>query len=304
MGKPRGGLGGGLLGTQGHAADVETLLRRIQPGGAREEIRTVDPSTVDPAPWQPRTEFKEAELHELANSIRERGVLLPLLVRPKPGNRWELLAGERRQRAAVIAGRQVPVRVLDVPDTIARVITFTENAARENLTAWEEARSVASLRDALRTAGEPHTGEALATLTGWSEGKVSERLSIADRITPAVCERAGIDLHAVNRLPKAALVSAAKPEQEEERARLLRIATGAEAPGKAVQKAVEARKPKPGRPAKPYTIKPPKRGRFLFEIRNAEAVGQQEARAILRELEPIVEKLRERANSEQGTLEL
>lgn len=308
MSKPKRGLGSSLLG-QGAGSDVDTVLRQMgAPGEVREEIRTVDPRTIDPAPWQPRKVFKPEELRELANSVQERGVLLPLLVRPKPDGRWELLAGERRQRAAMLVGRNVPVRILDVSDTVARVVTFTENAQRENLTAWEEAQSVAALRDTLREAGEPATGEALARLTGWSTAKISQRLTIADAITPTVSERAEVEIYAVNQLPKISLLSIAQAEDEAERARLLRIATGAErTPGAAELAATEAtgaKKPKRGRPPKPYAVRGLNRGRFRLEIHDAAALDKQAAREILDKLEPVLVALRERAHSKQEDLDL
>jgi ParB family transcriptional regulator, chromosome partitioning protein len=113
-----------------------------EPEGA--ESRQVPVSAVHPNPFQPRREFNEQELVELAESIRENGLLQPIVVRPA-GNRtgadrWELVAGERRWRAVTRLGwTQVPALVRGVDDRTLLVLALVENLQRSGLSALEEA---------------------------------------------------------------------------------------------------------------------------------------------------------------------
>lgn len=286
-----------MLGTQGKGSDVDTVLRlreQANTGGA--EFRSVPPSQVRRSPWQPREEFAREPLQELAESIRTHGVLEPLLVRENAGG-LELLAGERRLRAAELAGLDaVPVRVLNVPsDTAAAAITLTENLAREDLSAWEEARGVATLRDTLHTGGEPADVRSLAPLVGWSTGKVSERLQIAEGIPPAVLERSRVDVHAVNKLPKAALLHVSQAGNIAAKAELLRrYVLPEEAPPQ--------RKAKRGRPAEPFTLRTPKTGRVTLQLRKPAAeLEPEEARALRDKLAPIWEAIQARAEEDPAT---
>jgi ParB family chromosome partitioning protein len=96
-----------------------------------------------PSP-QPRRRFENLEA--LAESIREKGVLQPLLVRPLGDGRYAIVAGERRYRAAKIAGlAEVPVRVLDLPEKEARLLALVENLQREDLNPYEETLGVLEL---------------------------------------------------------------------------------------------------------------------------------------------------------------
>jgi len=102
---------------------------------------------VAPNPWQPRIEFDEEKLREMADSIREHGVVEPLVVR-EHGGRLELIAGERRLRAARLAGLQaVPVVVRDMSDREALEVTLIENLQREDLSALEEAAAYVRLME-------------------------------------------------------------------------------------------------------------------------------------------------------------
>jgi ParB family chromosome partitioning protein len=98
--------------------------------------------------YQPRTKMDEASLQELAASIRKQGLMQPILVRPVDGGRHEIIAGERRWRAAKLAGlEEVPVLVRDVPDSAALAMALVENIQREDLNALEEANGVQRLID-------------------------------------------------------------------------------------------------------------------------------------------------------------
>jgi len=102
---------------------------------------------IFPNPVQPRHSFDEAQIDELAASIREKGILQPLLVRPR-GDGYELIAGERRLRAAVKAGlKEVPVVIREVADHEALQLALVENLQREDLNPIEEARAYQRLQE-------------------------------------------------------------------------------------------------------------------------------------------------------------
>ena len=103
---------------------------------------------IEPNRDQPRQNFDEEALNELASSIAEHGVLQPLIVRPMPDGGYQLVAGERRWRAARIAGlTEVPVIVKTLTDSEVSVIALIENLQRENLNPMEEAEGIQKLID-------------------------------------------------------------------------------------------------------------------------------------------------------------
>ncbi len=108
---------------------------------AGERIQTVPIDQIIPSPWQPRTEFRDENLQELAESIREKGVIQPLIVR-RAGEKYELVAGERRWRAAQRVGlKDAPVIVREASDQDVLELALIENLQREDLNAIEEARA-------------------------------------------------------------------------------------------------------------------------------------------------------------------
>ena len=108
----------------------------------REALATIDTGRIRPGRYQPRTHMDEQALSELAQSIRAQGLLQTLVVRPVDGG-YELIAGERRWRAAQMAGlAQVPVVVREVPDNAALAMALIENIQREDLNPMEEATGV------------------------------------------------------------------------------------------------------------------------------------------------------------------
>ncbi|MEO6740787.1 MAG: ParB/RepB/Spo0J family partition protein, partial [Chthoniobacteraceae bacterium] len=108
---------------------------------AGERIQTVPIDQIIPSPWQPRTEFRDENLQELAESIREKGVIQPLIVR-RAGEKFELVAGERRWRAAQRVGlKDAPVIVREASDQDVLELALIENLQREDLNAIEEARA-------------------------------------------------------------------------------------------------------------------------------------------------------------------
>jgi ParB family transcriptional regulator, chromosome partitioning protein len=118
--------------------------------GSEEELRELPVDLISPNPNQPRRRFDEETLTALAGSLGERGVLQPVLVRPKAGGTYELVAGERRWRAARIAGLEsIPALVRPRADAEALELALIENMAREDLNPIEEARACAALVEEL-----------------------------------------------------------------------------------------------------------------------------------------------------------
>ena len=137
----RRGLGRGL----------DALLSGVQANGEGAgapvgELRQLPVDLVERGRYQPRLSIDPEALQSLADSIREQGVLQPVVVRPLPGGRYELIAGERRWRAAQAAGLDaVPALVREVEDEAALAMALIENIQRENLNAIEEARALSRL---------------------------------------------------------------------------------------------------------------------------------------------------------------
>jgi ParB family chromosome partitioning protein len=131
---------------------LEAILS-ASPTSARtneEELRELPVDLISPNPNQPRRRFDEDTLAALAGSLGERGVLQPVLVRPKAGGTYELVAGERRWRAARIAGLEaIPALVRPRADAEALELALIENMAREDLNPVEEARACAALVEEL-----------------------------------------------------------------------------------------------------------------------------------------------------------
>jgi len=111
------------------------------------EVAELDVSALEANPFQPRTEFDEVALGELAESIRANGVIQPIVVR-RAGQTFQIVAGERRWRAAKLAGlARVPVVVRDVPDATAAVLALVENVQRSDLNPIEKARAFRRLAE-------------------------------------------------------------------------------------------------------------------------------------------------------------
>lgn len=137
MAVKRGGLGKGLdaLFLENDAEDSESTV-------------TLKISDIEPNRSQPRHDFNEESLRELADSIAAHGVLQPLLVRPLPEGGYQLVAGERRWRASRMAGLfEVPVIIRELSDPEAMQISMIENLQRENLNPVEEALGYKALMD-------------------------------------------------------------------------------------------------------------------------------------------------------------
>jgi ParB family chromosome partitioning protein len=143
---------------------------------AADELRQLPIELIQPNPKQPRRRFEEEPLQALADSLRERGVLQPVLVRPVEGGRFELVAGERRWRAAQLAELDtVPALVRAREDAQALEVALIENMAREDLNPMEEARACAALVEELGL-----TREDVGRRVGRSRVAVSNLLRLLD----------------------------------------------------------------------------------------------------------------------------
>lgn len=164
MADDRRGMGRGLA----------AILPRAQAGG--EGLREIPVELVGPNPRQPRQSFDEGTLAELADSIRARGLLQPIVVRALAGGRYELLAGERRLRAARIAELEsVPALVREADERDQLDIALAENMARVNLNPVEEARACATLVEDLGL-----TKEAVGRRVGRSRVAISNLIRLLD----------------------------------------------------------------------------------------------------------------------------
>jgi ParB family chromosome partitioning protein len=153
-------------------------LAAILPRGEKGEqaLREIAVELVKPNPRQPRRSFDEPALEELAESIRARGVLQPIVVRPLAGGHYELVAGERRLRAARIAELEsIPAVVRDAEDWERLDLALAENMAREDLNAVEEARACAMLVEDLGL-----TKEEVGRRVGRSRVTISNLIRLLD----------------------------------------------------------------------------------------------------------------------------
>jgi ParB family chromosome partitioning protein len=172
--KPKG-LGLGLEALLG--PKVKDAPAAVDAAGAPTALRL---DRLQPGKYQPRTRMDEGSLYELAESIRSQGVMQPILVRPVDGARYEIIAGERRVRAARLAGLdEVPVLVRIVPDESAAVMALIENMQREDLNPLEEAQGLKRLVDEFGL-----THEAAAQAVGRSRSAASNLLRLLNLAEP------------------------------------------------------------------------------------------------------------------------
>jgi len=140
MAENRRGLGRGLSALLG---EVEEIAHAVEPA---EGVREIPIELVRRNPEQPRQHFSEDEIAELTGSVRDKGVLQPILVRPVGGGEYEIIAGERRWRAAQGAGlKTIPALVREVGQDEALELAIIENVQREDLNPMEEARAYRAL---------------------------------------------------------------------------------------------------------------------------------------------------------------
>jgi ParB family transcriptional regulator, chromosome partitioning protein len=159
------------------ASDSETSAP-AKPGTS---LRAVDIETIHPSGRQPRKTFDDARLNELAESIRSQGIIQPLVVRVRPAGGFELVAGERRWRAAQRAGlHQVPVIIREVAEAQAFEMALVENLQREDLNPIEEAEGYQRL-----VAEFGYTQESLAERVGKERSTVANALRLL-KLPPSV----------------------------------------------------------------------------------------------------------------------
>jgi len=165
----RRGLGRGLAALLGEETEDYAALDKLRQG------KTIPLDLLSPGTQQPRRRFDEEAIAALAQSIREKGILQPILVRRiDGGDRYDIIAGERRWRAAQIAGlHEVPVLIRDLSDSDALEVALIENVQRQDLTSLEEAEGYQRLMDEFS-----HTQEALAKGVGKSRSHIANTLRL------------------------------------------------------------------------------------------------------------------------------
>jgi len=165
--------------TRGLGRGLSALMADVATSGSAEQPRSerlVPIEEIVPNPEQPRRHFDEEALDELAQSIREKGLLQPLIVRPRADGtaRFEIVAGERRWRAAQRAQvHEVPVIVRDLDDREVLEVAIVENVQRADLNPVDEARGYRQLIDAFG-----HTQDRLATVLGKSRSHIANSLRL------------------------------------------------------------------------------------------------------------------------------
>jgi ParB family chromosome partitioning protein len=172
--KPKG-LGLGLEALLG--PKVSDTPAAAVPAGAPSTLKLAQ---MQAGKYQPRTRMDEGSLYELAESIKAQGIMQPILVRPVGPNRYEIIAGERRFRAARLAGlNEVPVLVKEVPDEAAAAMALIENIQREDLNPLEEAQGLQRL---IQEFGLTH--EQAAQAVGRSRSAASNLLRLLNLAEP------------------------------------------------------------------------------------------------------------------------
>lgn len=171
----RRGLGKGLDALLGVGAGPEAEAGQAAGEGAG--LKTLPLDLLERGPYQPRQDFKPEALRELAESIRAQGMVQPIVARRRPGlEKYEIIAGERRWRAARLAGlREIPVVIRDAPDRTVMCIGLIENIQREDLNPLEEAGALDRL---IREFDMRH--EDVAAAIGRSRSAVSNLLRLLE----------------------------------------------------------------------------------------------------------------------------
>ena len=161
-------LGRGLAALIGDDTSEDAVMEDVR------NLRHVPVELIHPNPNNPRKLFKESEVEDLANSIREKGILQPLVVRQRADRSFEIVAGERRWRAAQRAGvHDVPVLIRDFSDGEALEIALVENIQRADLNAIEEARGFSQLLEQFH-----YTQQQLSDAIGKSRSHISNTLRL------------------------------------------------------------------------------------------------------------------------------
>jgi len=174
--KVRHGLGRGLDALIGSKAINTTESPSAAANEQRQGVLTLPVGEIKRSPWQPRAVFEPEALRELAESIKSRGIIQPLICRKAPRGGYELIAGERRLRAAIEAGlERVPVIVIDAADRDAAEMAVIENIQREDLNIIEEAEGYHALASNFNL-----TQQEVADRVGKSRPAVANALRLLD----------------------------------------------------------------------------------------------------------------------------
>lgn len=169
-----------MIRPKGLGRGLDALLAGADRPRESEVLQSLPIDRVQPGKYQPRTRMDEAALEDLAASIREHGVMQPILVRPIEGARFEIVAGERRWRAAKRAGlTDVPALVKTVPDQAALALALIENIQREDLNPLEQANGIHRL---IAEFGLTH--DAAAKAVGRSRSAVTNLLRLRELAKP------------------------------------------------------------------------------------------------------------------------
>jgi len=165
--KPKG-LGKGLAALLGESENKDPI---VEQNFTSEKVST---HLLKPNRFQPRKNFDKKQLDELAQSIKTRGIIQPIVVRPSDKNTFEIIAGERRWRAAQLAQlHEIPIVKLDVDDTLAAEFAVLENIQREGLNALEEADGYELLMDKFS-----YTQDKLSEMIGKSRAHIANTLRL------------------------------------------------------------------------------------------------------------------------------
>ena len=163
-----------MIRPKGLGRGLDALLAGTDEESAADVLQSLPIDRMQPGKYQPRTQMDDTALEELAASIQEHGVMQPVLVRPIEGGRFEIVAGERRWRAAKRAGlTEVPALVKAVPDQSALALALIENIQREDLNALEQAHGFQQLSEQYGL-----TQEDIAKRVGKSRAAVANTLRL------------------------------------------------------------------------------------------------------------------------------
>ena len=166
--------------SKGLGRGLDALLAKDDEGKTSEQLNAIPIELIQTGKYQPRTRMDMESLSELAESIKAQGVMQPILVRPLPKGRYEMIAGERRWRAAQMAGlTHVPALVRQVPDESALAMSLIENIQREDLNPLEEANGIQQLISEFKM-----THQSAAEAVGRSRSGVTNLLRLINLATP------------------------------------------------------------------------------------------------------------------------
>lgn len=202
--KPEGARFGGDGGSNvaeymGLAESAHDPEGELQP---EQRILPIRVDLIDPSPYQTRVDFDEEELRALAEDIGTKGLSQAVTLRRKHDGRYELVAGDRRWRAAQVAGMEtVEARVRELDDFTAHLIGVSENNQRANLSPWEKALEALKLQQHAKSSGQPHAQRDLARYLNRNVSVVNQQLAIARAFPLDAPDRADVSAREMCRVP-------------------------------------------------------------------------------------------------------